>query len=162
MICRNLSMKRPRLMNHFRFFHPRRFLQDTRGSLVPMFAIMLLVVIAMIGMGIDYTRASLANAKMQAALDATALALSQNAASLSTTDLATQANTNFNALYTGTALAASPTITASYSNVTNPQVVVSGTAVMKTFFLGLPPMNMSTANISASSPIAWANARLRV
>ncbi len=148
-------------MNHFQFLHLRGFLQDTRGSLVPFFAIMMLVVIAVIGMGIDYTRASLANAKMQAALDATALALSQNAASLSTTDLSTEASTNFKALYTGTALA-TPTITVSYSNVANPQVVVSATGVMKTFFLGLPPMNMSTMNVSASSTIAWGNARLRV
>ena len=148
-------------MNHSRFLQARHFVQDTRGSLVPFFAIMMLVVIAVIGMGIDYTRASLANAKMQAALDATALALSQNAASLNTTDLTTEANANFKALYTGSALA-TPTVTVSYSNVANPQVVVNATGVMKTYFLGLPPMNMSTMNVSASSTIAWGNARLRV
>jgi Flp pilus assembly protein TadG len=148
-------------MNRSRSQHARRFLQDTRGSLVPMFAILLLAIIAMIGMGVDYTRASLATAKMQAALDATALALSANAATLNSTDLTTEANTNFKAVYTGTALA-TPAITVSYSNVSNPQIVVSGTAVMKTFFLGLPPMNMSTMNIGASSTIAWGNSRLRV
>ena len=60
-----------------------RLLRDERGSLVPVFAIILLVLIGMIGMGIDYTRGSFANAKMQAALDATALALSANAATIS-------------------------------------------------------------------------------
>jgi Flp pilus assembly protein TadG len=60
-----------------------RLLRDERGSIAPVFAITLLVVIGMIGMGIDYTRASFANAKMQAALDATALALSANAATIS-------------------------------------------------------------------------------
>ncbi len=33
---------------------------------------------------------------------------------------------------------------------------------MKTFFLGLPPMNMSTMNVSASATISWGNSRLRV
>jgi Tfp pilus assembly protein PilX len=69
-------------MNALRLIHARRFLRDTRGSILPVFVVMMFVVIAMIGMGVDYTRASLANAKMQAALDATALAMSRLAAAL--------------------------------------------------------------------------------
>jgi Flp pilus assembly protein TadG len=139
----------------------RIFLRDRRGSIMPFFAMTLLVILAIIGMSIDYTRATLANAKMQAALDATALALSANAATLNSTDLTTEANTYFRGMYTGTALT-TPTITVAYSNVNNPQIVLSGTGTMRTFFLGLPPLNLSSMNISASSTIAWGQSRLRV
>src|SRR5262245_39305480 len=125
MNCRNLSTKRRRPMNDTGLPHARSFLRDRSGSIVPFFAAVLLILIAMIGMGIDYTRATLANAKMQAALDATALALSANAATLNSTDLATEANTYFRGMYTGTALT-TPTITVAYSNVNNPQIVLSG------------------------------------
>jgi Flp pilus assembly protein TadG len=151
----------PHLMNAPRSTHARRFLRDTGGSILPIFVVVMFVVIAMIGMAIDYTRGSLANTKMQAALDATALALSSTAASLTSAALTTQATTYFNGIYTGAALGA-PTITATYSNVTNPQLVMSATAVMKTSFLGLPPLNMSTINVSAASTIAWGESRLRV
>ena len=148
-------------MNALRSIHARRFLRDTRGSILPVFVVMMFVVIAMIGMGVDYTRGTLANAKMQAALDATALALSSNAASLTAGALTTQATNYFNGIYTGTALTA-PTISVSYSNVTNPQLVMSATATVRTFFLGLPPLRLPTINVSASSTIAWGESRLRV
>ena len=51
-------------MNALRLIQARRFLHDTRGSILPVFVVMMFVVIAMIGMAIDYTRASLANTKM--------------------------------------------------------------------------------------------------
>jgi Flp pilus assembly protein TadG len=138
-----------------------RLLRDERGSLVPMFAITLLVLIGMIGMGIDYTRANLANTKMQAALDATALALSASAATLSSSSLTSQANTLFSSIYTGSKLT-TPTITATYSNASGPQVVVTATATMPTTFLNLPPFKISSLSLSASSTIAWGQGRLRV
>ena len=66
-LYRNPSTKTHAPMNALRSIHARRFLRDTRGSILPVFVVMMFVVIAMIGMGVDYTRASLANAKMQAA-----------------------------------------------------------------------------------------------
>ena len=141
--------------------HLVRLLRDERGSLVPMFAIILLVLIGMIGMGVDYTRGNLANAKMQAALDATALALSANAATLSASALSSQANTLFSSIYTGSKLT-TPTIAATYSNTGGPQIVLTGTATLPTTFLNLPPFKMSSLNLSASSTIAWGQSRLRV
>jgi Flp pilus assembly protein TadG len=138
-----------------------RLLRDERGSLAPVFAIILLVLIAMIGMGIDYTRASFANAKMQVALDATALALSANAASITSGALTSEANTLFSSIYTGTRLT-TPSITATYSNSGGPQIVLTGTATLPTTFLNLPPFKMASINLSASSTIAWGQSRLRV
>jgi Flp pilus assembly protein TadG len=148
-------------MDALRSTHARRFLRDTCGSVLPMFVAVMFALIAMVGMAVDYTRASLANAKMQAALDATALAMSWNAASLTSGALTTQATNYFNGIYTGTGLT-TPTISVTYSNVTNPQLVMSATAVMRTFFLGLPPLSLPTVNVSASSTIAWGESRLRV
>jgi Flp pilus assembly protein TadG len=148
-------------MNDQRSSPLARLLRDERGSFLPIFAITLLVLIGMIGMGIDYTRASLANAKMQAALDATALALSSNAATVTSSALSSEANTLFSSIYTGGRLT-SPSITATYSNNGGPQVVVTGTASMPTTFLNLPPFKMSSINLSASSTIAWGQSRLRV
>ncbi len=148
-------------MNEMRGSLLVRLWRDEQGSFLPIFAVILLVLIGMIGMGVDYTRASLASAKMQVALDATALALSSNAATLSSSALTTQANTLFSSIYTGSRLT-SPTITATYSNTTNPQVVVTGTATLPTTFLNLPPFNMTSLNLGASSTIAWGQSRLRV
>jgi Flp pilus assembly protein TadG len=138
-----------------------RLLRDERGSLVPVFAIILLVLIGMIGMGIDYTRGSFANAKMQAALDATALALSSNAATISQSALTSEANTLFSSIYTGSRLM-TPAVTATYSNTGGPQIVLTGTATLPTTFLNLPPFKLSSINLSASSTIAWGQSRLRV
>ncbi len=151
----------PHLMNAPRSTHARRFLRDTGGSILPIFVVVMFVVIAMIGMGIDYTRGSLANAKMQAALDATALALSSTAASLTAAALTTQATTYFNGIYTGTALGA-PTITATYSNVTNPQLVMSATASHEDDFPRPAAPEHVDHQCQRSSTIAWGESRLRV
>src|SRR3984957_3648490 len=141
--------------------HLVRLARDERGSLIPMFGIILVALISMIGMGVDYTRGTLANAKMQAALDATALALSANAASLSASALSSQANALFSSIYTGSKLT-SPTVTTTYSNTSGPQIVMTATATVPTTFLNLPPFKMSSLNLSASSTIAWGQSRLRV
>ena len=98
---------------------------------------------------------------MQVALDATALALSANAATINSSALSSQANTLFSSIYTGSRLT-TPTITATYSNTGGPQIVITGTATLPTTFLNLPPFKMSSINLSASSTIAWGQSRLRV
>ena len=70
-------------MNIRRFPYARRFLRDNRGSILPIFALSLLPLLALVGMGIDYGRSSAANAKLQTAVDSTALAMATKAASLS-------------------------------------------------------------------------------
>jgi Flp pilus assembly protein TadG len=157
----NSSAKQITTMNDLRGSPLARLLRDERGSLVPFFAITLLVLIAMIGMGVDYTRASFANAKLQAALDATALALSQNAAAVNSSTLTSEANSLFTSIYTGSRLT-TPSITATYSNNGGPQIVMTATATMPTTFLNLPPVKISSINLSASSTIAWGQSRLRV
>jgi Flp pilus assembly protein TadG len=148
-------------MNIRRFTHAQRFLQDTRGSLLPMFALSLLPVMALTGVAVDFSRAATANTKMQAALDATVLAMSANASSLTPSQLSSQAQSYFSAVFTGTG-AVNPTFTITYSNTNGPQLTATASATMNTLFLGLAPVKMSSLNISGSSTTAWGNSRLRV
>ena len=138
-----------------------RFLRDTGGSVMPVFVMAMLPVLGLAGMAIDYTRANSANAKMQKALDATALAISPGAATLSETALNTQASSFFAAIYKDLD-AINPTVTASYTTANGPQVVLTGTAAIKTYFAGLPPIGVPRLNIGSSSTIKWGNSRLRV
>ena len=148
-------------MNFNNVSYGRRFLRDTSGSIMPIFVMLLLPVLALGGMALDYTRANTANIKMQAALDATALAISPNAASLSEAALSTQATAFFSAIYKDLN-AINPTIKAIYSTANGPQVVLNGTATVKTYFTGLPPIGIPQLAIASSSTIKWGNGRLRV
>lgn len=69
----------------------RRFLNDRGASVVPMFGILAIPAVGLIGASIDYSRASAARTVLQAAVDSTALAMAQGAASLSAADLSSQA-----------------------------------------------------------------------
>jgi len=139
----------------------KRFLQNTCGSVLPIFVPLLPILLAIVGMAVDYSRASMASAKLQAALDATALAIAPNAPSLSASQLTAQASTYFSELLSNAGVANS-TINISYSTTNGPQVLVSGSAIVKTLFLGMPPINMTAINIASSSTITWGASRLRV
>lgn len=134
---------------------------DTRGSVLPAFVLLVPLLLAVIGAAVDYSRASSANAKLQTALDATALAMSAKAPSLSPSDLNAQATAYFSALFTPAGVT-NPTISISYNTTNGPQVVLNGSASVKTLFLGVPPMNTTAINIASSSTIAWGNTRLRL
>src|SRR5216683_606259 len=123
------------VMNIRRNSRAEHFLQDTRGSVLPVFVFLIPVLLAIIGMAVDYSRASTANAKLQAALDATALAMSAKAPSLSASDLSAQTSAYFSALFTHAGVSNS-TINVSYSTANGPQVVLNGSATVKTLFLG--------------------------
>jgi len=139
----------------------KRLIKDDSGSIMPIFVMSMLPVLALTGMAIDYTRANSATIKMQAALDATALAISPNASTLTETALNTQANAFFSAMYHD-ANATAPSVKATYTTVNGPQVVLNGTASMKTYFTRLPPINIPQLTIASSSTIKWGNSRLRV
>ena len=58
----------------------RRFSQSERGNIVIIFALAVIPVIGLVGAAVDYSRANSARTAMQAAIDATALMLSKDAA----------------------------------------------------------------------------------
>jgi Flp pilus assembly protein TadG len=137
----------------------QRFLEDRDGSVMPLLALAAIPLVGLIGASVDYSRAASIQTTLQAAADSTSLAMAQNASSLTAQQLQTQGQAYFKALFANTG-AAAPTVTVSYSNTGNPQVVVSATSSVNTMFMGV--MGFSQLPISSSSTAVWGNTRLRV
>ena len=76
-----------------------RFIQDRRGGVAPMFALAIIPVFGLIGAAVDYSRANSVRSGMQSAIDATALAMSKLAPTLTQTQLQQQATAYFNAMF---------------------------------------------------------------
>lgn len=76
-----------------------RFVRNRDGGASPLLAFALLPLMAATGAAIDYSRANSTRVAMQAALDATGLMLSQEAATLPAADLGPQAKAYFNSLF---------------------------------------------------------------
>jgi Flp pilus assembly protein TadG len=76
-----------------------RFARNRDGGVAPLLAIAALPLLAATGAAIDYSRASATRTSLQAALDATGLMLSQEAATTAAADLGSKANTYFTALF---------------------------------------------------------------
>src|ERR1700759_3420376 len=134
-----------------------RFAAAREGNIEITFAISFLPILFFVGAAIDYSRAAKARTAMQAALDSTSLMLSKDLSSgvITTSQISTQAQAYFSALYTdkdAQAVAISATYTqASGSNGSTVQVTGSGT--ITTDFMkvaGIPNMN-----IGASSTATW-------
>ncbi len=142
-----------------------RFASDRRASVVPLFAFALVPMLALIGAAVDYSRASATRTALQAALDATALAMAKQAMGTTTAmDMSPQAQQYFNAVFLHQDVLAPPTVSAQY-DPNGMQVVVSGSATIKTYFLGVHNAfyhGFPELTVGASSTSKWGNTRLRV
>src|SRR5450759_3856688 len=103
------------------------FRSDRGGNVIITFALATLPIVGTVGFAVDYSHAKSVKAAMQAALDSTALMLSREATTDSSTTLQTNAQKYFNALFTRPE-AINVTITASYTTTGGSQVVVNGAA----------------------------------
>jgi Flp pilus assembly protein TadG len=137
----------------------QRFIEDRRASVVPLFALSFIPVIGLVGAAVDYSRASAVRTSIQSAADATALALSKTATSLTAAQLQSGAATYFNAVF-DTANAQNVTVSATYSKTSGSQLVVTGAATVNTLFMGV--MGFSQLNVSASGTAVWGMTRLRI
>jgi Flp pilus assembly protein TadG len=140
-----------------------RFVRADAGNIAVTFAIALVPILGFVGAAIDYTRANSARSSMQAALDSTALMLSKDLSEgiITTSQIATKAQSYFTALYTNNdakSVSVSATYTANSS--LGSTIQVNGSGAVTTDFLrvaGFPNINFST-----SSTAAWGNVRMRV
>jgi Flp pilus assembly protein TadG len=137
----------------------RRFGSAEGGNVVITFALATIPMVGLVGAAVDYSHANSIKAAMQAALDATALAMSKTAGTLNATDLQTKSDAYFKALFTRPE-AASVTITASYNTTTGSSLTVAGSAMMTTNFMKV--MGFQQLNITGTSTASWGNNRLRV
>jgi Flp pilus assembly protein TadG len=136
-----------------------RFWKDRQGNVAPMLGIAIIPLIGFVGAAVDYSQANATRTAFQSALDSTALMLSKNAALQTSGALQTEATNTFNALFTGTN-AQNVAVTASYSSILESQLVLSGSATVKTNFLSV--LGINQIGITASATSTWGNSRLRV
>lgn len=141
----------------------RRFTAAEDGNIAVIFAIALVPLLGFVGAAVDYTRANAARSSMQAALDSTALMVAKDLSQgiITTSDIATKAQSYFTALYTN-ADAKSVSVSATYtaSSSTGSNIQVNGSGAVTTDFLkvaGFPTLNFST-----SSTTTWGSVRMRV
>ena len=85
------------------------------GNVILTFALAIVPLMGFVGAAVDYSRANSDKAAMQAAMDATALMLSKNVATLTTTQMNQKATDYFNTLFTRTD-ATNVVITPTYTN----------------------------------------------
>jgi Flp pilus assembly protein TadG len=137
----------------------KAFRSAERGNVMLTFALSIVPIMGFVGSAIDYSRANAAKASMQSAIDATALMLSKDAASLTTSDFNSKATTYFNALMTNKEVSG-VTLTPTYTTTGGSQVVIKATAYMPTTFMKV--VGMPTLNLDVSSTVKWGNTRLRV
>ena len=111
-----------------------RFPRDKRANVAPIFAIAAIPVVGLTGSAVDYSRANSIKAAMQAASDATALKLVQNALSLPSGDVSTTAGPVFRASF---ARPDATQLQISAQSTSSGVVTVTATAQMATDFMGV-------------------------
>jgi Flp pilus assembly protein TadG len=136
-----------------------QFLKNCSGGVAPLMGILALPLMGSVGVAVDYSRASAARTAFQAALDSTALMLSNNAATQTDAQRQTTATNTFNALFSRPDVT-NVQIIPNYVTTNGSKIVLSGTATISTNFLGL--LGYDHIDISASTTSAWGNTRLRV
>jgi len=136
-----------------------RFIQNRRGGVAPMFALAIIPVFGLIGAAVDYSRANSVRGGMQSAIDATALAMSKLAPTLTQTQLQQQATAYFNAMFNHPE-ANNLVITPTYTTSGGSQLTISVSGSVNTSFMKI--MGKSSLNVGSTSTVKWGNTRLRV
>src|ERR1043165_3520965 len=111
----------------------RNFIQDRRGAVAPIFALAIIPVIGLVGMAVDYSRANSIKVKLQAALDATALAMARSAPTLTPQQLQDQTSAYFSAQFNRPD-AKTVSVSTTYTTTDGSTLVVSATGSMETTF----------------------------
>lgn len=137
----------------------RKFSASQGGNITIIFALTTIPVIGLVGAAVDYSRANSAKAAMQAAVDATALMLSKDAANLTATQISDKADAYFRAQFHRSEVG-SLKITPTYTTTGGAQIVVTGTGNVPTSFAKV--MGFQQVAINVSSTVKWGGSRLRI
>jgi Flp pilus assembly protein TadG len=138
-----------------------RFARAERGNVAMMFAVTLPMLLTAIGAAIDYSRMANARSAMQAAIDATALMLSKEAANMAPSDIPKKADAYFKALYNHSEVGIAKFEAAYTPNSGNgASVTISVEGSMPTDFMKIA--NIAAMPVKASTTTKWGNMRYRV
>ena len=139
----------------------RRFLRQSQGSVVPLLAIAIIPVVGLMGAAVDYSRANALRTSMQAASDATALAIAPEAKGLSEEALGQKATDYFSAIFNhpdAQNIHVVPKFTETEQSSFNLTVATSMT--IKTVFVSV--LGQSQINLSTSSEVVWGIKKLNL
>src|SRR5947199_799545 len=136
-----------------------RFLRAREGNVATMFAFAIIPVIGLTGAAVDYSRAASARTGMQAAIDATALAMAKLAPTLTQSELQQKSTAYFNAMFTRPE-AKNLVITPTYTTAGGSQVTISVSGSVDTTFTRI--LGINTVPVRSTSIVKWGNQRLRV
>jgi Flp pilus assembly protein TadG len=137
----------------------RNFLSSRDGNVAIIFAITLIPVLGMVGAAVDFSHANSVKVAMQAALDATALKLSKEAATDTSAQLQTNATNYFKAMFNRPE-AQNVTITATYTSSGGTHITVNSSAAVPTYLMGIMGFNSMTVTDTATA--TWGSSRLLV
>src|SRR5665647_3657585 len=137
----------------------RAFRVAHAGNVAITFALATLPIIATVGFAVDYSRANAVKAAMQAALDSTALMISKEAVTDTNTQLQTNAQKYFLALFARPD-ATNVTVTANFTTDGGTSVVVNGATDVPTSILSA--IGYGAITVSGSSTAKWGSNLLRV
>jgi len=116
-------------------------------------------VVGLVGAAVDYSRANSIKVALQAALDATALAMAKLAPTLTQSERQTKSTAYFQAMFTHPE-AKNVTVTPNYTASGGAQLTLSGSASVDTSFMKV--MGYSNLGIKSTATVKWGNNRLRV
>jgi Flp pilus assembly protein TadG len=142
--------------------HARNLLRALRraeaGNVALVFALALVPVVGMMGAAVDYSRANSVKAAMQAALDATALAMARN----SPLSSMTQAQLNSSATATFTALFNRPyaqnlSVTPTFASSPASALTLAGSATVPTLFMSI--VGIKQMNVATSATVTYAGGK---
>lgn len=136
-----------------------RFMQDRRGGVAPMFALAIIPLIGLTGAAVDYSRANSMRVGMQAAIDATALAMAKLAPTLTQDQLRIQSKAYFDEMFKhpgGKTVEVKPV----YTTTGGSQLTIDVSTTMDTTFMNV--MGFSSLNLGSTSTVKWGMSRLRV
>ena len=136
-----------------------RFLKDRRGNVASMFALAVIPVIGLVGAAVDYSRANAIRSSLQAAIDATALAMAKLAPTLTQAQLQEKTTAYFNALFNQPG-AKNIVVTPAYTTSGGTQLTLTASGTMSTSFMGL--VGYPQLAIGSTSTVKWGMNRLRV
>ena len=137
----------------------RDFRSARQGNVAITFAFATLPVIALIGSAIDYSHGNAVKADMQGALDSTVLAVSKNAASMTSDELQVAALKYFTALFNRPD-AKDVSLTAAYTSTGGSALAMTATASVPTDVMTIFGNDFIT--LSAHATAKWGSSRLRV
>jgi Flp pilus assembly protein TadG len=138
-----------------------RFARSESGNVAMMFVVTVPLLLSAVGAAIDYSRAANARSAMQAAIDATALMISKEAANMTPSDISKKADAYFKAMYNHPEVGVAKFEAAYTANSGNgASVTLTAAGTMPTEFMKIAGVTTMPLNVSTTTK--WGNMRYRV